>query len=98
MKARQTELEQVTDWPERARQAGYRVSELAALCGVSTRTLDRFFRRHLKVTPRQWMHQMRRSEAARFAREGRTAKEIARLIGYNHAPSYHRAKKSSLGE
>lgn len=58
------------------------LSDLARRSGFSAQHLNRLFRKHLGVTPLQYLAKIRMERAAQFLREGQlTVAEIARRVG-----------------
>lgn len=58
------------------------MSGLAKHCGVSVRTLERFFLAAFGDTPRHWLKRLRILKAVEFLRRGHTIKETAFQLGY----------------
>ncbi|HMJ66379.1 MAG TPA: helix-turn-helix transcriptional regulator, partial [Candidatus Binatia bacterium] len=52
-------LERRDDWENLAALCDYRVEELAHVCKVSQRQLQRFFLQHFGKTPKHWLDEMR---------------------------------------
>jgi methylphosphotriester-DNA--protein-cysteine methyltransferase len=48
-------LDDISDWPERAARAHFRISLLAANCGVSERHLRRFIKLRFGQLPHLWL-------------------------------------------
>jgi AraC-like DNA-binding protein len=57
------QLRRINNWPALAARAHWNVAELASLCGVSVRTLERDFLKTFGLLPHKWM-QKRRLEPA----------------------------------
>jgi len=92
---RKTKLARNSNWEQLPRQANYNVDSLAALCGVTTRTLEPHFRRTTGMTPHQWMHQWRMIEARLSLSKGKlNVKEVAHAFGYAHLSSFSADYKS----
>src|SRR5262245_29956044 len=85
------------DWDQLARNAIYRASQLAKLCNVSLRSLERFFRKTLNTAPQRWLNKLRDMEAARMALKGSRTKEIAHALGYAQPSYLCRVFKSNHG-
>jgi len=58
-------LAQIADWELVAREAKFQPSQMAALCWVSLRQLERYFAKRFQKTPREWTRALR----CRLARE-----------------------------
>jgi len=81
------------DWKALAQKSGFKASNLAAACGMSLRTLERYLKRNVGLSPRQFLRRLQRAESARLKREGLYAKEIAVRLGYKHTSSYCRGTR-----
>jgi AraC-like DNA-binding protein len=92
-----TRLNQVQNWPELARAANWSASALARRCGVSVRTLERYFLRNMGKSPKVWLAEKRQLLAIELLREGSTVKETAGRTGYNHASTFSREFKKHWG-
>ena len=91
------DLEGTKDWLDRARNADWKAGELAKRCGVSLRTLQRFFIQKFGTTPKVWLFQQRQMEAANQLQRGRWIKETAIDLGYNHQTQFSREFKKHWG-
>jgi len=78
-------LTRVTDqqWRAMAHAAHFNVQELAKLCGLPLRTLERSLKRKWNRCPQQWLHELRMMEARRLLLEGFSITENADSIGGN---------------
>jgi transcriptional regulator GlxA family with amidase domain len=70
---------------------------MAGLCGVSPRTIERFFKLRMNATPRQWLGSMRKLEARKLANQMLPTKVMAMELGYTHASNFCRAFKREHG-
>jgi transcriptional regulator GlxA family with amidase domain len=77
-------LDQIQDWPERARAAKWCAATLAKHCGVSLRTLERFFQKNMGKSPKQWLSDRRQQRANELIQDGSSVKETAGLLDYRH--------------
>jgi AraC-like DNA-binding protein len=75
-------LHRFHDWATLARAARYRAKDLARLCQVSPRQLERYFHEEFCSTPQQWLDELRLERAAARIREGKHVKEVAYEFGY----------------
>jgi len=82
-----TKLNTIQNWPERANHANWSVSGLSKLCGVSRRTLERYFLKHIGKSPKAWLAEQRQQQAIELLQEGNTVKETANCLQYKH-PSH----------
>ena len=90
-------LNQIQNWPEMARQAGYSTSKLAKSCGVSLRTLERHFLKEMGKTPKSWLMEQRHQKAAGLLNEGKSVKETAKLLDFKHSNHLTNAFKKHWG-
>jgi AraC-like DNA-binding protein len=77
-------LQRIQSWPQLARQASYSVSALAKACGVSVRTLERFFLPAFGETPRRWLKRLRMQRAVELLCGGSNISETADRLGYKY--------------
>jgi AraC-like DNA-binding protein len=77
-------LHHIHAWPQLARQASYSVSALAKACGVSVRTLERFFLPAFGETPRRWLKRLRMQRAVELLCDGSNISETADRLGYKY--------------
>ena len=85
-------------WLPLAKQAGWSVKQLAKICGVSTRTLERHFKESVGKPPKAWMTEQRQKKAMKLLREGSFVKETASQLGYKQANSFAREFKKLSGQ
>jgi AraC-like DNA-binding protein/mannose-6-phosphate isomerase-like protein (cupin superfamily) len=74
--------------------------KLAAQCrraGVSTRTLQRVFRREVGADFESWRRQARIMKAIELLAAGRSIKEVAFAVGYRHPTTFVTLFRRSLG-
>jgi AraC-like DNA-binding protein len=90
-------LQRIQDWSRRAHEAKYSVASLARGCGVSKRSLERFFVSAIGEPPCSWLRRMRMSRAVEFLRQGFSVKETADLLGYKYSTYFSRAFKQEAG-
>jgi transcriptional regulator GlxA family with amidase domain len=90
-------LAQVTNWPELARTADYRTNNLARMCGVSTRELERFFLFKTGKCPHRWLNDLRQIEAIALIAAGKSVKETAIELHYKHPAHFSRDFKHFHG-
>ena len=90
-------LDQITDWEERARTAGYRTDGLALGAGVTRQQLNRHFRARWGAVVHLWIERLRISEGLRLKQEGKRIKEIAQELGFQHATHFSRAFRRAQG-
>ena len=73
-----------------AKAARYHVDELARLCHLPVRKLERHFQDHLKESPRRWLRKFRMTEAVRLLENGYSIKQVTEQLGYAHSASFCR--------
>jgi len=92
-----SKLHRIKDWPDRARLSGFSASKLAKLCGVSLRSLERFFKETKAVSPHQWLHLQRLLQAKSVLLESPSIKEAADTLGYKQPSHFTREFKKQHG-
>ncbi|MBE0541116.1 MAG: helix-turn-helix transcriptional regulator [Verrucomicrobia bacterium] len=90
-------LHEIRHWPERAAQAGWCVATLAANCGVSVATLERYFHEHLGQCPHEWLNHDRMRRAQELLGAGSNVQETADQLGYNNQQNFSLAFKRYFG-
>jgi len=80
-------LHQIQNWPELAPQAHWSAALLAKNCGVSLRTLERYFLKEMGKLPKAWLSEQRQQRANELIQGGSSVKETASQLGYKH-PSH----------
>jgi LacI family transcriptional regulator len=83
---------------QRAHDPEFNTEELAAVCGVSSRTIGRLFEQHRLRSPYQFLLNVRVSTAQRLLQESElTADEIAFRCGFTDYSSFYRIFKNHMG-
>jgi AraC-like DNA-binding protein len=90
-------LHQVQNWPELARQAKWSAAALAKNCGVSLRTLERYFLKEMGEGPKVWLSEQRQQRANELIRGGSSVKETAAQLDYKHPSHLTNAFKEQWG-
>ena len=88
---------QVSNWEQRARDAGFNVSILAVQCGVSRRQLLKFIKQLFGMTAHQWMLRVRMGAASVLLRQGFYVKEVSHQLGFKQAAHFCREFKRYYG-
>jgi AraC-like DNA-binding protein len=81
-------------WEELAESARFNARELARLCHISDRQLQRQFRCHLDQSPRDWLNERRLEVARRLLLSGSPIKTITFELGFKHVSHFCRQFKS----
>lgn len=92
-----SKLHRIADWGDRARKAEYSAHKLAKLCGVSLRSLERFFKQTKATSPHQWLQLQRLLQAKSILMELDSIKEAADTLGYKQANHFSREFKKHFG-
>ena len=90
-------LKSVQEWETLAQNARYRAHELASLCQVSLRTLQRHFRAQYGLTVSKWIRDIRLREAYARLIQGAMVKEVAFDLGYKQLSHFSRDFKDYFG-
>ena len=90
-------LEFIRDWESRARRAGYEVSKLATLCGVSSRRLQQFFHERSAGCPHRWLIRLRLNDDLLALPEGITVKEAAFQLDLHEPAKFCRMLNMGAG-
>jgi AraC-like DNA-binding protein len=81
------------EWEELARAAGFRCSELARLCRLSTRQLRRQIRRQFGRSPQDWLNEHRIIAAQQLLLNGHLVKTVALELGFKQTSHFCRQFK-----
>jgi transcriptional regulator GlxA family with amidase domain len=92
-----TRLDHIGNWPELAREANWSSSVLAEKCGVSLRTLERFFLNYSGTNPRAWLDEQRQRRAIELLKHGLSVKEVANQLAYKDQRHFSHAFKRRNG-
>jgi AraC-like DNA-binding protein len=87
----------IQNWPELAKQANWSASKLAKVCGVSVRTLERFFLTKMGKCPKAWLSEQRQHRAIELLQGGSSVKETAAFLDYKHPSHLTNAFKKQSG-
>lgn len=78
---------------EFARTANYNARELARLCGISSRQLQRDFREWFQCSPQKWLDDQRMDAAQKLLLSGESVKKAASDLGFKHTSHFCRKFK-----
>lgn len=87
----------VQEWEVLAQKAGYRASEVADLCQISLRTLERHFQKSYGQTVSRWLRELRLKQAYAALQTGKAVKEVAFDLGYKQVSHFSREFKNQFG-
>lgn len=90
-------LQYVQQWEALAVKAGYRPGDLAGLCQISLRTLERHFQKNYGMTVSRWMRELRLGKAYESLTQGKSVKEAAYDHGYKQVSHFSREFKNHYG-
>ena len=90
-------LSRIIDWDGLAEKAQYNVKDLAALCGISLRQLERYIKTTFAQTPEQWVNEFRLKKAQKLLSDGHSVKETAFSLNYKQASHFCRQFKDYTG-
>jgi transcriptional regulator GlxA family with amidase domain len=81
-------------WERLAEAARYDAKELAKLCHLSVRQLERDFRRNLGRTPQDWLNEQRLIVAQQMLQAGAMVKVVALELGFKQVSHFCRQFKT----
>lgn len=90
-------LQHITNWPELAHRSNYNAHELARLCEVSLRQLERFTRGVHGKTPHDSLREMRMRRALELICDRTAVKSVALSLGYKSAAHFSNDFKQFYG-
>src|SRR6266545_1771199 len=96
-RAIKSRLTGVRNWIAVAEKSHYNAKKLAAMCGVSLRQLERYFKASIGQSPQDWMNDERMQEAQRLIAKGWTVKETAFFLGFKQVSHFCRVFKRTTG-
>jgi AraC family transcriptional regulator len=81
-------------WEQLAGAARYDAKELAKLCNLSVRQLERNFRQGLERSPQDWLNEQRIKAAQKLLLSGQPVKVVALELGFKQSSHFCRRFKS----
>jgi transcriptional regulator GlxA family with amidase domain len=81
------------EWGEMAQKARYSATELARLCNLSNRQLQREFHRQLGQSPQHWLDEQRLRAAKNLLLSGQLVKQVAAQLGFRQTSHFCRQFK-----
>jgi AraC-like DNA-binding protein len=91
-------LDAITDWPKRAREAGYNWKRLARDCGISPRTLHVYFQTTFHYPPQEWLNRLRLFDAMALMWKGVPVKKAALVLGFKRVTFLPRVQEIYRGD
>jgi AraC-like DNA-binding protein len=79
-----------TDLEANARQACYQPAAFAGLCNVCLRQVQRQFTDERRITPREWLDQLRLHDAQQILARGELVKIVALRVGFSKTSHFSR--------
>jgi len=83
-------------WQQLAGVAHYDAKELAKLCNLSVRQLERDFRLSLERSPQAWLNEQRIEAAKQLLLSGQPVKVVASELGFKQSSHFCRQFKSQV--
>lgn len=90
-------LSKIEDWEQLAKEAKFRPGQVAALCGVSDRQLERYFKERFNTTPGQWLRRCRCRFAQALIAQGFASKAVAADLHFASSAHFCREFKKEFG-
>lgn len=81
-------------WETLAETAHYDANQLARLCGISTRQLQRHFRHEFRCSPQKWLNERRLEVAEVLLLSGEPVKKVALDLGFKQTSHFCRQFKN----
>jgi AraC-like DNA-binding protein len=91
-------LTRIEDWEKLAQEAHFKAAEVSALCFVSSRQLERYFKDHFNATPRQWLSEVQCSMALKLIGQGCSNKAVAADLQFTSPSQFCRKFKRQFGK
>jgi AraC-like DNA-binding protein len=80
-----------------ANQSNYQPIQMARLCQISLRHLERTFKVESGCTPREWLKMQRLNNALLMLRRAQSVKQVAYALAYPQIPQFCREFKMRFG-
>jgi len=90
-------LSTIEDWEGLARKADFNAVQLASLCHVSSRQLERFFQQTVHLTPSQWLRCLQCVLAGELLARGYSTKAVAAELKFANASHFCHVFKKHFG-
>jgi len=96
-RAMNSRLERIQDWETLTKDAVYNPATMAALCPISLRQLQRFFRLHFGKSPNSWAMELRCRRARELVARGYSNKGVAAELNFASESHFCHAFKKVYG-
>lgn len=83
-------LNLIQNWEGLAEEAGWSVASMAKRCGVSVRTIERYFLQRKGRSPKEWINEKRQQRALKLLLASYSVKETANHLGYTYPSTFSR--------
>jgi AraC family transcriptional regulator, carnitine catabolism transcriptional activator len=90
-------LLKIKQWEDVARAAEFQPANVAALCSISDRQLQRFFQQSLQMTPRRWLRELQCKLAKDLIAKGYSNKAVAAELKFASESHFCREFKKVHG-
>jgi len=81
-------------WEQLAGTARYDAKDLAKLCNLSVRQLERDFRHRLERSPQDWLNEQRIKASQQLLLSSQPVKRVASDLGFKQVSHFYRQFKS----
>ncbi len=93
-----TRLLRIADWEALAKEASYEPGEMAALCPISLRHLERFFAERFHKTPGEWARALKFQRARQLIVRGFSNKAVVAELRFASEAHFCRDFKKVYGD
>ena len=84
-------------WFRLTPRAAYKVQNLARICGISVRQLERMFQEDFGRAPKAWMVEQRMIAARHLLMESGSVNMTAKALGYSDSSAFSRDFRNAYG-
>jgi AraC-like DNA-binding protein len=90
-------LGSISDWERLGKEAEFNAAKMAALCGMSARQLQRFFKKHMSCSPSHWLRTLQCHQAKELIAQGYSSKAAAAELKFASQAHFCREFKKVFG-
>jgi transcriptional regulator GlxA family with amidase domain len=90
-------LSRIQTWEQVAREARFDPGNMASLCGVSPRQMQRYFKEHFQKTPSHWLREFQCQTAKQLISQGYSSKATAFETGFSSESHFCREFRKIFG-